>query len=196
MTNDPSTFQHKIVAVQSKIKVLKENTNKFGGYNYRSCEDILHAVKPLLADYNLTLTLSDEIKLIGDRYYVVAQAVISDGEKKFGNQAYAREAHDQKGMSEAQLTGSSSSYARKYALAGLLGLDDERDPDTQPPKEPQPRQDQPKPTGTEFPATEAQVKLIDSLCKKLGERNPGVTTSRQASEQIQRLKALEAKLPR
>jgi hypothetical protein len=133
MKEDQSLFfQKKIVEVQSKIKVLKENRNEFGKYNYRSCEDILHIAKPIINSLGMTLTLTDEVKLIGERYYICATAEIYDGSHSFKNSAYAREGESQSGMSPAQITGSSSSYARKYALSGLLGLDDEKDPDTNP----------------------------------------------------------------
>lgn len=113
--------------VQQKLKAPKGQRNNFGNYNYRSCEDIVEAVKPLLE--NLILTINDEIVVIGDRYYVKATASLTDGESEISNTAYAREALSKKGMDEAQITGSASSYARKYALNGLLCIDDTKDPD-------------------------------------------------------------------
>lgn len=119
----------KLIAVQTTINVPKGNFNKFGGYNYRSVEDIQEAAKPICKLNGVALIVSDELVLIGDRYYVKATATITDGESSITNTAYAREPETVKGQSEAQITGSSSSYARKYALGGLLLLDDVKDPD-------------------------------------------------------------------
>lgn len=119
----------KLRAVQSALKAPKGQENRFGGYKYRSCEDILEAVKPLLAENGLVLAISDEMVMVGERYYVRATATVTDGEQSFSTTAYAREPESRKGMDEAQVTGSSSSYARKYALNGLLAVDDTKDPD-------------------------------------------------------------------
>lgn len=124
------TFQQKMVAVQSKLKAPKGQYNSFGKYNYRSCEDILEGVKPLLNKYDLYLTIDDEVKLIGDRYYIKATATLSDGAESISVSAYARESLDKKGMDASQVTGATSSYARKYALNGLLAIDDTKDVDT------------------------------------------------------------------
>lgn len=113
----------KLVEIQTKLKVPKDQKNTFSNYSYRSCEDILEAVKPLLGDN--TLTISDELVNIGDRYYVKATAKFNDVEVT----AYAREEETKKGMDGAQITGSASSYARKYALNGLFLIDDTRDSD-------------------------------------------------------------------
>ena len=116
--------------IQQVLKVPKNQKNAFGNYNYRSCEDIVESVKPLLGEY--VLTLSDEMVMLGERFYVKATATItSDGTNKVENSAYAREELVKKGMSESQITGSASSYARKYALNGLFGIDDVKDADTQ-----------------------------------------------------------------
>jgi hypothetical protein len=123
-------FIEKIVAIQSELKAPKGQYNSFGKYNYRSCEDILEGVKPLLAKHGLVLTIQDEIELIGDRYYVKATATITDGKEQLSTDAYARESLDKKGMDASQVTGSTSSYARKYALNGLLAIDDTKDADT------------------------------------------------------------------
>nr|WP_269218431.1 ERF family protein [Escherichia coli] len=114
--------------IQQTLNAPKNQRNNFGGYNYRSAEDILEAVKPLLQ--SITLTVSDEIVLIGNRYYVKATATLSDGEDEIAVTAYAREEESKKGMDVSQLTGATSSYARKYALNGLFCIDDARDPDT------------------------------------------------------------------
>src|SRR5690554_1198613 len=124
------TLLQKLAKVQLELKAPKSNFNKFGGFYYRSLEDILEAVKPLLDKYGLTLTISDEPVLIGDRFYIKATAQISDGKETFEVTAYAREAVGKKGMDEAQVTGASSSYARKYALNGLFLIDDTKDADT------------------------------------------------------------------
>lgn len=118
----------KLWAIQQTLNAPKGQYNKFGGYSYRSAEDILEAVKPLLQ--NVTLMVSDEIILIGDRYYVKATATLSDGEDSISATAFAREEKEQKGMTAGQLTGATSSYARKYALNGLFCIDDAKDLDT------------------------------------------------------------------
>lgn len=125
---------NKLATIQNELKVPKSKFNKFGNFNYRSCEDILEAVKPLLKKHNCTLTIKDEIKECGGRVYVRALAVLTDDDDKNFEAcatAYAREAEAKKGMDESQITGSASSYARKYALAGLFLLDDGVDADAQ-----------------------------------------------------------------
>lgn len=114
--------------IQRMLKAPKGQRNTFGNYNYRSCENILEAVKPLLGE--ATLTISDEIVLVGDRYYVKATATLTCGKEEKSVSAYAREAVTKKGMDEAQITGAASSYARKYALNGLFCIDDTKDADT------------------------------------------------------------------
>lgn len=123
-------FIEKIVAIQSELKAPKGQYNSFGKYNYRSCEDILEGVKPLLVKHGLVLTIQDSIDLIGDRFYVKATATITDGKEQLSTSAYARESLDKKGMDASQVTGATSSYARKYALNGLLAIDDTKDADT------------------------------------------------------------------
>ena len=115
--------------IQKTLNAPKGQTNKFGGYKYRSCEDILQAVKPLLGD--AVILVSDEIKLIGDRFYVEATARFMLGDAVIETKALAREQANKKGMDDAQLTGATSSYARKYALNGLLLIDDNKDADSQ-----------------------------------------------------------------
>ena len=124
-------FHKKMIEVQQELKAPKDLNNSFGGYKYRSCESILEALKPILKDKGLVISLSDEVVNIGQANYVKATAQISDGEHRAETTAYAREAVDKKGMDEAQITGAASSYARKYALNGLLAIDDTKDPDTQ-----------------------------------------------------------------
>jgi len=118
-----------LARIQQTLKAPKGQTNSFGNYKYRSCEDIVEAIKPLLE--TATLTFNDSIELVGDRYYVKATVFLTDGEKVWVSTAYARESLDKKGMDSAQITGATSSYARKYALNGLFAIDDTRDADTQ-----------------------------------------------------------------
>lgn len=123
-------FYAALAAIQAELKAPKDLSNNFGGYRYRSAENILAAVKPLLAKHGLTINLTDAIMQIGDRYYLKAKAEISDGMVATFSEAYAREPLAKKGMDESQVTGSASSYARKYALCGLFGIDDSSaDPD-------------------------------------------------------------------
>lgn len=123
----------KLLYIQQNLKAPKSRRASFGnrGYNYRSCEDILNAAKPLLSDTKLILTLSDEIVIIGEASYVKAKAIVfdADGTGTISTTAYAQIATDKKGMDVAQMTGSASSYARKYALNGLFAIDDSEDID-------------------------------------------------------------------
>ena len=116
--------------IQTKLKAPKSQYNKFGNYNYRNCEDILEAVKPLLASYGAAVILYDSIEAIGTRFYVKATATLKAGEEEISVTAYAREEETKKGMDSSQITGSASSYARKYALNGLFAIDDTKDADT------------------------------------------------------------------
>jgi len=118
-----------LVKIQSELKAPKNQRNHFGKYNYRSCEDILEAVKPLAEREGCVVLLSDEIKVISDRVYVCATASITKGDESVSVTGWAREPLAQKGMNEAQITGSASSYARKYALNGLFAIDDTKDAD-------------------------------------------------------------------
>ena len=122
----------KLMLIQASLKAPKNQKNAFGGYNYRSCEDILEAVKPLLYDTQTTLTVSDEMVAVGDRIYVKATAVLKDAETWEiieSNTAYARESESKKWMDDSQITWATSSYARKYALNGLFCIDDVKDAD-------------------------------------------------------------------
>lgn len=127
------TLMQRLLATQAALKAPKGQENKFGGYRYRSCEDILEAVKPLLKDNGLLLLVTDEPVVIGNRTYIKATATVCDAladtDAEFSVTAYAREANEKKGMDEAQITGSASSYARKYALNGMFLIDDTKDPD-------------------------------------------------------------------
>lgn len=118
--------------IQSELKAPKNQKNTFGGYMYRSCEDILTALKPLLIKTKTTINIADEAVQVGERYYIKATATLRDAESQeaITATAYAREPQIKKGMDEAQITGATSSYARKYALNGLFGIDDTKDADT------------------------------------------------------------------
>jgi len=119
-----------LIAIQTDLKAPKSQTNTFGKYKYRSLEDILEALKPLLQKQNCFVSLTDEITLVGDRYYVKATATIrNDSGDSVSVSAMAREEENKKGMDSAQLTGATSSYARKYALNGLFAIDDTKDAD-------------------------------------------------------------------
>jgi hypothetical protein len=118
---------NKLATIQQKLKAPKGQMNKFGGYKYRSCEDILEAIKPLLGD--LVLTISDDIVEVGGRVYVKATVSLSSGSGNVSTTAFARESETKKGMDESQITGAASSYARKYALNGLFCIDDTKDAD-------------------------------------------------------------------
>lgn len=120
----------KLVEIQAELKAPKNQFNKFGNYAYRSCEDIVEAVKPLLKKHNADLFLSDEIEVKGDRYYVKATATFKCGDEVVVATASARESETRKGMDDSQITGAASSYARKYALNGLFLIDDNKDADS------------------------------------------------------------------
>lgn len=163
----------KLLAVQSKIKCNKNQKNSFGNYNYRSCEDILEAVKPHLVEVKATIMLSDTIELVGDWHYVKATATFVDLETgdRIDVNAYAREEFvSGKKMDYPQFTGSSSSYARKYALNGMLLLDDSKDPDSDAYQEPvknEPKKEEPKPQTKQLTKedVDAREKLI-TYCKE------------------------------
>jgi hypothetical protein len=127
------TSKKTLQIIQHELKAPKGQENKFGGYKYRSCEDIMEAVKPLLDKNNVILTVSDDVVVIGDRFYLKAIATLLDsesGEILAQTTAFAREPVAKKGMDESQITGAASSYARKYALNGLFCIDDTKDADT------------------------------------------------------------------
>lgn len=160
----------KLWTIQQTLNAPKNQRNNFGGYNYRSAEDILEAVKPLLQ--NITLTVSDEIVLIGNRYYVKATATLSDGEDAIAVTAYAREEENKRGMDASQLTGATSSYARKYALNGLFCIDDAKDPDTdayakQTNQQPRQQKNQPKQQQQKAPPNPDEVlaRFCDAAAK-------------------------------
>jgi len=123
-------FTQKVIRVINELKAPKNLYNSFGKYHYRNAEGIMEAVKPLAAEYELLPNVSDEVVLVGERYYIKATATISDGEHVMTAYGYAREAENKKGQDDSQITGTASSYARKYALNGLYLIDDTKDADT------------------------------------------------------------------
>jgi len=122
-------MENKLAEIQAKVKAPKGQFNSFGKYNYRSAEDILEAVKQVVNPMGYSITISDTIINVGDRYYIKATATLSNGKETYTTDGYAREEESKKGMDGSQVTGASSSYARKYALNGLFALDDTKDSD-------------------------------------------------------------------
>ena len=131
------TINEALAHVQKHLKAPKSQTNKFGGYTYRSCEDILLGLKAVMPD-GATVVISDEVVVLSDRFYIVATATFSFAGEAVSAKGWAREEASKKGMSDSQLTGSCSSYARKYALNGLFSIDDSKDADTEAPPEENP----------------------------------------------------------
>lgn len=163
----------KLMNIQSELKAPKGQYNSFGKYKYRSCEDILEAVKPVLAKHGCTLTISDSIMLIGDRFYVKATATLSDtdSDKSISVSAYARESQDKNGMDASQATGATSSYARKYALNGLFCIDDTKDADTDEHRQQQEKGGRKAEPKQQKPAALTKDELIDkvvALCDAKG----------------------------
>lgn len=135
ITSAPRGVFAKLASVQARLNAPKSKRNTFGKYNYRSAEDILEAVKPLLADVRAAMVISDRLHVERESVYIEATAtfVDTDSGQTAAATAYAREPLTKKGMDESQITGAASSYARKYALNGLLLIDDSRDADSMPP---------------------------------------------------------------
>ena len=165
-----------LIEIQSKLHAPKGQTNKFGGYKYRNCEDIMKAVKPLLTEQACTLIVQDEIVEVAGRVYVKATAILekAGGGTSRGSVAYAREPESKKGMDESQITGAASSYARKYALNGLFCIDDTPDADSAPPPEPPKKptapvkaEKLPKQVGKDQASTTAQHQKIAILFGEL-----------------------------
>ncbi len=155
----------KLMEVQSKLKAPKSQYNSFGKYSYRSCEDILEALKPLLNEVGAIVNISDQVKLIGDRYYIEATAMFLDvntGDSII-SKAIAREDESKKGQDLAQLSGATSSYARKYALNGLFAIDDNKDADST-----NTHGKEIKPNMTPTGITETQLKRLLAIGNKAG----------------------------
>lgn len=167
----------KLLEIQEGLKAPKNQYNSFGKYNYRSCEDILEGLKPELKKVKATLQITDEIEVIGERYYVKATATLMDieSDEVISNVAYARESDDKRGMDASQVTGATSSYARKYALNGLFLIDDTKDVDT----------DEHKKETTEkvkksAPKSEEQLnkEMVESVDQDLVPHGEGMTAKR------------------
>lgn len=192
---EEKTLHEKLLRIQTELKAPKGQYNSHGGFKYRSCEDILEAVKPLLKKYNLILTLHDEIVNIGDRYYVKAEACLRDSkEALICDTAYAREAAERKGMDASQITGTASSYARKYALNGLFLIDDTKDADTdeharQTAEQPENKeQSEKKATARQIEVLKNLVEDIDAMLKYYKVDKIEDLTMKQASDTITKLK--------
>ena len=155
----------KLAKVQAELKAPKGQFNSFGKYHYRSQEDILEAVKPILSRQGMTINLTDDIALVGERYYVKSTATVSDGTDTISVTAFAREPSEKKGMDESQITGTASSYARKYALNGLFAIDDTKDSDAeeQPKTTIEKREATPTPKQPTNKLDEALIKEASSL---------------------------------
>lgn len=181
----------KLLKLQEELKAPKGQYNSFGKYRYRSCEDILEAVKPLLVKYDLSLTIKDDIVAVGDRIYVKAEAYLVDNKTDAGitNTAFAREDETNKGMSASQITGTASSYARKYCLNGLFLIDDTKDADTD---ENRMEQENRGKAETEVKyATDKQIEIMREISEKMGRNdfNPELAkkmTIKQASDFIKK----------
>jgi hypothetical protein len=176
-------LREKLLNIQSELKAPKNQTNKFGGYNYRSCEDILEAVKPLLLEQKVTLTIEDGIELIGEHLFMKSTAILQDVESEsvLTNVAYA-EMSEHKGMSSEQSTGTASSYCRKYCLNGLFLIDDTKDPDT----EEFAKQTEEKASDKQIDLIKSLVDDIDSMLNYYKISNIKDLTKKQASEIIKR----------
>lgn len=182
----------KLAAIQAELKAPKSQYNSFGGYHYRTAEGILEAVKPLLAQYGCVLTCSDELIQVGDRYYVRAAAVLCNIEwddRELTNSimvtAYAREEETKKGMDGSQITGASSSYARKYALNGLLAIDDNADSDTT-------NTGDQKPQPEKKPAPKKKVEVQPEAKKQPTERERWIDSLARGAVNAQGVKAEDA----
>lgn len=186
------TFNEKIVTVQSSLKAPKGQFNTFGKYKYRSLEDINEAVKPLLSQVGLSMTISDEPIMIGDRIYIKATAVLSDGSNEKSVTGFAREATAKKGMDESQITGTASSYARKYALNGLFLIDDTKDADTD--ENQQERTERSKKQGNKsIGLSEAQKKTVTEKLTNFA--NAQSMTLQEATEKLFPYLKIQSSLP-
>lgn len=144
----------KLAAIQSRLKAPKNQYNSFGKYKYRSCEDILEALKPLANEQGCTITIEDSPIMVGEWHYIQATATLSDGYNSKSVKAYARESETKSGMDSSQITGTASSYARKYALNGLFAIDDTKDADTMDNRQ----KVEPNPEAKELAKVKAQLK--------------------------------------
>ena len=168
------TVYEKLAIIQQELIAPKNQYNSFGKYNYRSCEDILEGLKPCLRNVRAAVTVSDEVVQIGERYYIKATATLHDVEsnESISNTAYAREDEGKKGMDVSQVTGATSSYARKYALNGLFCIDDVKDADTRDNRQNEAKeQKQAEEQQKEFEnsvVSEVKIKALEARCEKEG----------------------------
>lgn len=190
-----------LAKIQNELKAPKGQRNLFGKYNYRSCEDILEAVKPLLQAHGLVLLITDDIVQIGERYYVRATATIYDSEGSYiSNSALAREEAVKKGMDASQITGATSSYARKYALNGLFAIDDTKDADATNKGQDEPRTTAKSQQLTAFSAeirtALAKAQTVQELVETFGKLPQALRDSAEVKGYCAQLKsALESKQP-
>lgn len=193
----------KLAEIQKELKAPKNQYNSFGKYNYRSCEDILEGVKPLAAEKGCVVVVSDDVVMVGDRYYIKATAKLIDADsgEMVSNDAYAREPAEKKGVDESQITGTASSYARKYALNGLFAIDDTKDADTDEhanqsaknSKQKDKQQNKPtdkQQTQPDKAATEAQLKRLWAVAGKAGVDESGLHEFIQKAFKKQSIKEL------
>ena len=173
----------KLRTIQNELKAPKGQYNDFGKYHYRSCEDILEAVKPLLNELSVVLVLSDKIVEIGNRIYVEATATITDCEtgESISNTAYAREEETKKGMDASQITGSCSSFARKYCIGGLLLVDDTKDADT---RDNRSEEDKKKAEKKEAPKIDTKKSIADEMNTKVSASDVDVLMNKAQTDNI------------
>jgi hypothetical protein len=166
-------LSEKLIEIQAKLKAPKDQYNSFGKYKYRSAESILESVKPLLKDFGLVLVLTDSIEAFGERLFLRATAVLSDGDERLTVDALAEIATEKKGMDASQITGTASSYARKYALNGLFLIDDTKDADTDEYKKQTTKKEEPKkeePAKEDETISEAMYNVLRDKCRAKGKR--------------------------
>jgi len=191
------TLLEKLQKIQFEMKAPKNLYNKFGNYKYRNAEGILEAFKPFEDKYKVALTISDELVMLGDRYYIKAEVTLYDTENEatIVNTALARESFEKKGMDDSQITGTASSYARKYALNGLFLLDDTKDADTDEFREETTKKDVEKKLTDEQIDAIADLfdeKSLSAMLGYFGVKEVGDLTEAQATKAItQRKKTLE-----
>lgn len=179
--SEEKTFNEKLIDLIAELKAPKGQRNNFGKYNYRSAEDILEAVKPLALKYGLLPNLTDEIVLIGERYYIKATASITDGTQKVESLGFARESENKKGMDESQITGTTSSYARKYAMNGLYLIDDTKDADTDEYKQ---QSDSAKPKKVSKTQAQALNQKVSKLAELASEKTGKGITAKEMAEKL------------
>jgi len=182
METTERSLNEKLISIQSELKATKDKYNKFGGYSYRSAEGILEAVKPLLRKFDVSLLISDDVLLIGNRFYIKATATLRSGEETVSSSAFAREEETKKGMDGAQVTGSASSYARKYALNGLFCIDDNKDADTEEYHNQQ--LSAPKPQAGQKPKPQPQAQAVNNETLQLALQEVRAAQSKASLEEI------------